>query len=56
MEDVEGRRPDARRRPASAVPVDPGDEIRALLELAALNQALAALEQMRRDLAQPERE
>lgn len=56
MEDVEGRRPDARRRQASAVPVDPGDEMQALLELAALNQALAALQQMRRDLARLERE
>lgn len=60
MEDVEARQADARSRLASAPPVNPGDEIRALLELAALDadmsrrqavlsQALSAAEQVRSD-------
>lgn len=60
MEDVEPRPAAACARPASVPPVDPREEIRALLELAALDadmarrqavlsQALAAAEQVRSD-------
>lgn len=63
MEDVEPRPAVACARPASAPPVDPREEIRALLELAALDadmarrqavlsQTLAAAEQVRSDFTQ----
>lgn len=62
MDDVEPRPADACGRPASAPPVNPREEIRALLELAALDadmarrqavlsQALSAVEQVRSNVA-----